>query len=86
MSQDEQDLKRLTPFDVRIVVDFRPDITLSGYRPAVKSLAVVGDKRIPVSVTPQMRFTNAHTLTSLRFDLSVDASAIVPYVNKANKE
>jgi hypothetical protein len=86
MSHDKPSLNRLTPFDVRIVVDFMPEMELSGYRLAVKSLAVIGDKRVAICVSPQMRFTNAQPLTSLRFDLSVDASAIVPHVNKANQE
>jgi hypothetical protein len=86
MSQDNRDLKRITPFCIHIKVQFAPDTTLPGYRLQAKGIAELSNKRFAVYVSPHGTFTNAEALTGLRFELTVDADMIVPRINKANKE
>jgi hypothetical protein len=86
MSKVSTDLKRIMPFDVQINVEFAPDTRLSGYRLRANGLATIGDKQVVICVAPQMRFIDAEKLNALRFDMTVDANAVVEHVNKTNKE
>jgi hypothetical protein len=85
MSQDAQ-LKRITPFSIRIHVEFAPDTSPSGYRPIARGVAEIGDKQVSICVSSHLAFRSAQLWNSLRFDMSVVADAILPLVNKANKE
>ena len=86
MSRDDRELRRIIPFSVRVDVSFSPDTNFAGYRVNASGIAEVGDTRLIVSAYPQLSFTTARWLYSLRFGVNVDADVIVPLVNKANKE
>ncbi len=59
LSRDDRELKRITPFGVRVNLDFAPDIKSSGYRVRAHSFAEIGDQRVVVGAYPQSEFTNA---------------------------
>lgn len=86
MNRDDRELKRITPFSVRLDVSFSPDERFTGYRLSASGIAEVGDKRLIVSASPQLLFTTARWFYGLRFGVNVDADVVVPVVNKANKD
>lgn len=86
MNRDNRELKRVTPFDVRVDVAFTPDKSRSGYNISASAIALVGDNRLIVTARPQLTFMTAHWFCSLNFGVSIDADAVVPVVNKANKD
>lgn len=86
MNRDDRELKRITPFSVRVDVAFTPDRHFAGYNVSASGIAEIGDNRLIVSACPQLAFTSAKWFYSLSFGVNVEASAIVPLVNMANKD
>ncbi len=84
--RDDRELKRITPFRIRIDVDFVPDNHFSGYRLVASGKADIGDKRLIVLARPGLEFTSARWFYRLGFSVGIDATVVVPVVNKANKD
>ena len=84
--RDERELKRITPFNLRVNVAFMPDSRFAGYCLNAHGIVEIGDRRVVVGVFPQLSYSSAQWFHLLSFNMGIDANLIVPLVNRANKD
>lgn len=79
------ELKQILPFAVIVTVRFEPNEAFSGYDVHTSGIAQIENKQELVKTSPQLNFITAKWLYNLQFGIGINANAIVPWINKANR-
>jgi hypothetical protein len=76
--------KRITPFQVVITIDSQPE--RGGYQHTASAIGIVDGQTVPIKVSSYLGWVRAEYLGPIKHYITVDASAIVPLVEKANND
>lgn len=81
-------IKRIIPFSVHLIIDatLKEMGTQQGYQYTARAIGKIENERIPLLVRQEQGWCHIEHLHSLQFYVAVDASALVPLVNKKNTE
>lgn len=80
--------KSITPFFVKVAIVSTEEMigTQRGYRHRAAAIGIINNQEFPLQVRPSdLGWTNAdYMVGSLKFHIDIDASALVPLVNRSN--
>jgi hypothetical protein len=82
-------VKRIVPFSIVVTIESVPysmGPTLHGYRHSATAIGTVNGIEVPVRVSSDLGWSNADYLSKVRFYLEVDGNALVPIIDKENRE
>jgi hypothetical protein len=79
------EIKQITPFSVVVTAQFEPNKMFCGYDCNASAIAQIGDQYERVKVYSDLGFKSAQWFDIWKFGMHVDATAIVPWIHKANK-
>ena len=75
----------IVPFNLNIVLNFKPSSVSVGYDVSSEAFAEINGIRSQIKVFPGLLYFSAKWIGSLNFSVDVDANPVVPFVEHANK-